>query len=44
MTDCSPKLVTWWKENPFLQSYLREGILELAVFDIEKDSKVGDSE
>ena len=44
MTDCSPKLITWWKKNPFLQPFLKEGLLEVIAFDIEKDSKVDVSE
>ena len=44
MTDCSPKLITWWKKNPFLQPFLKEGLLEVVVFDIEKDTQVGVSE
>ena len=40
MTECSAKLVTWWKKNPFFRPFLEEGFLEVAVFDIEKDTKV----
>ena len=36
MTDCSPTIVSWWKQISCLQSYLEEGLLEVYSFDITK--------
>ena len=34
MTDCSSKIVSWWKDRPFFQPYLAEGIVEFYTFDM----------
>ena len=40
MTDCSPKIVSWWEKNPYLEPYFKDGLLEVSVFDIETDRTV----
>lgn len=34
MTDCSSKIVSWWKDLPFFKPYLAEGIVEFYTFDM----------
>lgn len=40
MTDCSPKIVSWWEKNTYLQPYFKDGLLEVSLFDMTSDEKV----
>ena len=34
MTDCSPAIVSWWKQMSCLKSFLEEGLLEVYSFNM----------
>lgn len=40
MTDCSQKIIDWWKKNEFLKSFMEKGYLDVSLYDVEKEGDV----
>ena len=40
MTDCSQKIIEWWKTNLFFKEYIKNGVLDFAYYDVEKGGQV----
>lgn len=35
MTDCSQKIINWWKRNEYLKPYMDQGYLDVCLYDVE---------
>ena len=38
MTDCSPRILSWWKTNECLKEFIDGGYLDIALFDVYSPS------
>ena len=40
MTECSHKIIKWWKSNKELLPYFEQGVLDCSFFDVEHPTAV----